>query len=68
MFGVDIAPRAALAAPTEPFVIYVQSVAILVSSILSVLGAGWMIASFLVRIEAFAALRHDLLLTVGCVR
>jgi len=68
MLGVDIAPRAALAAPTEPFVIYVQSVAILVSSILSVLGAGWMIASFLVRIDTFPAVRHDLLLTDGCLR
>jgi hypothetical protein len=44
----DIAPRAALAAPTDPTVIRVQSAVILVASILACLGAGWIMASFLV--------------------
>ena len=48
MGGFDISPRSALAAPTELFVIYIQGLAILVTSVLSVLGAGWMIASFFV--------------------
>ena len=46
--GFDIAPRTALAAPTEPFIIQAQSAAILVVSILSVLGGVWMVASFFV--------------------
>ena len=46
--GFEISPRSALAAPTELFVIYIQGLAILVTSVLSVLGAGWMIASFFV--------------------
>ncbi|KAK0613574.1 hypothetical protein B0T14DRAFT_281781 [Immersiella caudata] len=61
MARFDISPRAALAAPTEPFVIHMQSIAILIASILSALGAGWMIASFF----AFPDLRsprHQLIL------
>jgi hypothetical protein len=46
--GFDIAPRTALAAPTEPFIIQAQSAAILVVSILSVVGGAWMVASFFV--------------------
>jgi hypothetical protein len=48
ILGFDIAPRAALAAPTEPFIIQAQSVVILAVSILSVIGGGWMVASFFV--------------------
>lgn len=47
--SLDIAPRAALAAPTDPFVMYSQSTVIVVVSVLSAVGAGWMVASFLVR-------------------
>lgn len=44
----NIAPRTALAAPTEPFVIQAQSVVILAVSILSVVSGSWMVASFFV--------------------
>ena len=46
--SIEIAPRAALAAPTETYVITSQSAAILVASILSLLGGGWMVVSFFV--------------------
>ncbi|KAK3305795.1 G protein-coupled glucose receptor regulating Gpa2-domain-containing protein [Chaetomium strumarium] len=49
----DIAPRAALAAPTDPGIIRVQSAVILVASILACVGAGWIMASFM----AFSNLR-----------
>jgi hypothetical protein len=54
LFHFDIAPRAALAAPTEPYIIQIQSAVIVAASVLSVFGAGWIIASFFVR----AILRH----------
>jgi hypothetical protein len=44
----DIAPRTALAAPTEPFIIQAQSAVILAVSILSAVGGAWMVASFFV--------------------
>jgi hypothetical protein len=46
--GFEMAPRAALAAPTEPAIVQSQSAAIMVVSILSVLGGAWMVASFFV--------------------
>lgn len=42
------AQAAALAASTDPFVIRAQSAAVLVASVLSVIGAGWMILTFFV--------------------
>ncbi|AEO68012.1 uncharacterized protein THITE_2051273 [Thermothielavioides terrestris NRRL 8126] len=59
--SVEIGPRTALAAPTDPGVIRIQSAVILAVSILSLLGAAWIIASFL----AFSNLRtfrHHLIL------
>ena len=47
--GFDIAPRAALAAPSQPYIIRSQSAAIMAVSVLSVLGGAWMVASFFVR-------------------
>jgi hypothetical protein len=47
----DIAPRDALAAPTTSSETAIQSTAILVVSILSVIGAGWIILSFVVRVR-----------------
>ncbi|KAM7189724.1 hypothetical protein V8F33_009863 [Rhypophila sp. PSN 637] len=57
----EIAPRAALAAPTDPFVIKSQSAVLLVASILSVLGGGWMVISFFV-FPALRSFRHQLIL------
>ncbi|KAK4102532.1 hypothetical protein N658DRAFT_340609 [Parathielavia hyrcaniae] len=59
--GFDIAPRAALAAPTEPMVIHAQSAVILIVSILSVLGGAWMVASFFV-FSNLRSFRHQLIL------
>ncbi|KAH6850679.1 G protein-coupled glucose receptor regulating Gpa2-domain-containing protein [Chaetomium sp. MPI-CAGE-AT-0009] len=59
--GFDIAPRMALAAPTEPFIIQAQSVVILAVSILSVIGGGWMVASFFV-FSNLRSFRHQLIL------
>ncbi|KAK4449040.1 hypothetical protein QBC34DRAFT_299670 [Podospora aff. communis PSN243] len=61
MAPFDISPRAALAAPTEPFVIHIQSIAILITAILSVLGAAWMIASFFT-FPDLRSPRHQLIL------
>ncbi|KAM7214705.1 hypothetical protein V8F06_009870 [Rhypophila decipiens] len=57
----DISPRAALAAPTDPFIIKTQSAVILVASLLSVLGGGWMVISFFV-FPALRSFRHQLIL------
>jgi hypothetical protein len=48
MWNFDIAPRDALAAPTTDSQTYTLSVVILVISILSTLGAGWIMLSFCV--------------------
>ncbi|KAK0639571.1 hypothetical protein B0T16DRAFT_361173, partial [Cercophora newfieldiana] len=61
MHRSDISPRAALAAPTEPSVIYIQSVVILVTSVLSLFGAAWMIASFFA-FSNLRSFRHQLIL------
>ncbi|KAK3348821.1 hypothetical protein B0T25DRAFT_230094 [Lasiosphaeria hispida] len=62
MFGsFDIAPRAALAAPTEPSVIYPQSTVIIVVSILSAIGGAWMVASFFI-FSNLRSFRHQLIL------
>lgn len=45
----NIAPREALAAPTSNTLNNIQSAVILVVSILSALGAGWIMLSFAVR-------------------
>lgn len=50
MFNSEIVPREALAAPTDKFAIHYQSVVIMIVSIMSVLGAGWIMASFCVRL------------------
>ncbi|KAM7192597.1 hypothetical protein V8F20_008806 [Naviculisporaceae sp. PSN 640] len=57
----EIAPRAALAAPTDPYIIKTQSAVILVASVLSVLGGGWMVISFFV-FPALRSFRHQLIL------
>ncbi|KAM7195806.1 hypothetical protein V8F33_006455 [Rhypophila sp. PSN 637] len=57
----DISPRAALAAPTDPFIIKTQSAVILVASLLSVLGGGWMVISFFV-FPVLRSFRHQLIL------
>ena len=54
-----MARAAALAAPTEPFVIQSQSAAVLVASVLSVVGAGWMILSFIVRFCPLPSYPHQ---------
>ncbi|KAL2128809.1 hypothetical protein VTI74DRAFT_8615 [Chaetomium olivicolor] len=59
--GFNIAPRAALAAPTEPFIIQSQSAAIMAASILSMVGGGWMIASFFL-FSNLQSFRHQLIL------
>ncbi|KAK0702381.1 G protein-coupled glucose receptor regulating Gpa2-domain-containing protein [Lasiosphaeris hirsuta] len=62
MFGsFDIEPRAALAAPTDPFVRYTQSIVIVVVSILSLLGGAWMVASFFA-FSNLRSFRHQLIL------
>ncbi|KAL1838627.1 hypothetical protein VTJ49DRAFT_2464 [Mycothermus thermophilus] len=61
MLTFDIAPRAALAAPTEPEVIQTQSLVIVVASLLSILGAGWIIASF-ATFSSLRTFRHHLIL------
>jgi hypothetical protein len=48
MINFEIRSREALAAPTDRYQIHTQSIAIMVVSILSVLGAGWIMASFAV--------------------
>jgi hypothetical protein len=48
MLNFDIAPREALAAPKQTDDIRLQSIAIMVVSLLSVLGAGWIMLSFCV--------------------
>ncbi len=42
-------PAAALAAPTDPSIIHIQSLVIAATSLLSLLGAAWIMASFVVR-------------------
>ncbi|KAK5663849.1 hypothetical protein OQA88_52 [Cercophora sp. LCS_1] len=56
-----VAPRAALAAPTSREAVVTQSAVVMFSSILSVVGAGWMIASFLV-FPNLRTFRHQLIL------
>ena len=45
--------REALAAPTDASSIHIQSVVILIVSIASLLGAAWIIVSFIVRLLHF---------------
>ena len=48
-FEFDVAPRDALAAPTRADQTHIQSLVILLVSILSTLGAGWIMLSYAVR-------------------
>ncbi|KAH7141511.1 hypothetical protein B0J13DRAFT_637243, partial [Dactylonectria estremocensis] len=57
----DISPREALAAPTKGSQIFVQSVVVLIVSISSILGAGWIILSFCC-FRTLRSFRHRLIL------
>ncbi|KAK3390066.1 G protein-coupled glucose receptor regulating Gpa2-domain-containing protein [Podospora didyma] len=61
MVHFDIAPREALAAPTDPFTIRAQSVVVMVASIMSILGAGWILASY-IAFSNLRTFRHQLIL------
>lgn len=63
--GFDIAPRTALAAPTEPFIIQAQSVVILAVSIFSAIGGWWMVASFFVSPTGMACYEEKSKATCG---
>ena len=52
-FHFDIAPRDALAAPTKTDQTRVQSLVILFVSIVSALGAAWIMLSFVVRVAEY---------------
>ncbi|KAF6524911.1 hypothetical protein HZS61_010706 [Fusarium oxysporum f. sp. conglutinans] len=54
--------REALAAPADRSEMVLQSIVILVVSILSILGAGWIIVSFFVVFKSLRSFRHQLIL------
>ncbi|KAH8893840.1 hypothetical protein GQ53DRAFT_100010 [Thozetella sp. PMI_491] len=57
----ELAPREALAAPTAAWQAKIQSTAILVVSMLSILGAGWIMISFAC-FKSLRTFRHQLIL------
>ncbi|VTT59104.1 unnamed protein product [Fusarium fujikuroi] len=58
--------REALAAPADRSEMVLQSIVILVVSILSILGAGWIIISFCV-FKSLRSFRHQLILFVQII-
>ncbi|KAH6891516.1 hypothetical protein B0T10DRAFT_402115 [Thelonectria olida] len=58
---LNISPRGALAAPTDETEIHLQSAIVMTASICSLLGAGWIILSF-VCFKTLRSFRHQLIL------